>query len=184
MAVIKSGDSTDQLHIDVVSNAARTTLYNPDGTLATFPAGLTNAELRATAVLTSVTNFPATQDVDIVAADLVVSAVGAISTSVVATLPAVPGAFHYITMIELTKMNGAAVTAAGTIQTVATTNLNGLSWTYGNGEGGVTIGASSSRIFVPAKPIKSATAGVATTITTPLITGVVWRINVVYQATP
>lgn len=33
MAVIKSGESTDQLIIDPLSKAARVTLYNPDGSL-------------------------------------------------------------------------------------------------------------------------------------------------------
>lgn len=33
MAVIKSGESTDQLTIDALSKAARVTLYNPDGSL-------------------------------------------------------------------------------------------------------------------------------------------------------
>lgn len=33
MAVIKSGDSTDQLSVDGTSKAARVTLYNPDGSL-------------------------------------------------------------------------------------------------------------------------------------------------------
>lgn len=33
MAVIKSGDSSDQLKIDSTSKAARVTLYNPDGSL-------------------------------------------------------------------------------------------------------------------------------------------------------
>lgn len=33
MAIIKSGSSVNQLDIDAVSNAARVTLYNPDGSL-------------------------------------------------------------------------------------------------------------------------------------------------------
>lgn len=45
MAVIKSGQSSDQLTIEPISKAARVTLYNPDGSIAplvsiTIPAAV------------------------------------------------------------------------------------------------------------------------------------------------
>src|ERR1043166_6936696 len=57
MAVIKSGDSTDQLSVDPISKAARVTLYDSSGSeLSALPVtgGLTDSQLRASPVPVSI----------------------------------------------------------------------------------------------------------------------------------
>jgi hypothetical protein len=111
-----------------------------------------------------------------------VSANAAVSLGVTCTLPAVAGMFHYITLIEITKMNGLAITASGTPAFISSTNLPGpLAWTIGNGEGGVTIGASSRIVHMPSMPLKSSVANTTTTIVCPATTGIIWRVTVWYQ---
>jgi hypothetical protein len=82
------------------------------------PGGLTNTQLRASAVpVTSADNSP-----------LAVTATGAANAAVTLTIPAAgSGLFHYIDRIEIYRV--ATLALAGTAAlTVTTTNLPGSLW--------------------------------------------------------
>jgi hypothetical protein len=146
-------------------------------------AGVNVAVVDATGdIQVDVNNFPATQAVAEVAADLAVTATGAAAASVTLTLPAVAGDFHYITMIEIVKYAAAAITGAATPVVVTSTDLPGaMAWTFDTAQ---AIGTSVSRVYVPAKPLKSSVANTPTTIVCPATTSVIWRINVWYSVAP
>lgn len=119
-------------------------------------------------------------------ASLAVSTLSVAATAVTATLPLVAGQFHYITSIEIIRVNATitAVAAAASLLTISTTNLPGsLAWSIGN-----AIGAGSYDVPVrltPNCPIKSSVVGTATTIVAPVGgAGVQFRINVYYYAAP
>lgn len=134
------------------------------------PGGLTNTQLRASAVpVTSVDNSP-----------LAITATAAANTGVTLTIPAAPGLFHYIDRIEISRV--ATLALAGTaLLTVTTTNLPGsLAWSFGNAVGaGATSNDYSASFSVP---LKSSVANTDTTIVTPAPgANVVWRTNVFYH---
>ena len=92
------------------------------------------------------------------------------------------GFFHYITRIEITRINGTATGVAGSAAlSITTTNLTGSpAWTTGN-----VLGAGDSKTDIIAEfsgnPLKSTTANTATTIVLPAAgLGVQYRINVSY----
>ena len=92
------------------------------------------------------------------------------------------GLFHYITRIEITRINSTATAVTGTTAlSITTTNLTGsLAWTTGN-----AIAAGDSKADVIAEysgnPLKSTTANTATTFVLPAGgAGVQYRINVSY----
>ena len=116
-----------------------------------------------------------------VADDLIVTAVGATGVAVTATLPAVASQFHYIDSIEITLYSTAARTGVATPITCTTTNLNGSpAYTWATA---AVIGAADTRQLHNAnRPIKSSVVNTATTIVCPVVTGGIWRINVVYSA--
>ena len=92
------------------------------------------------------------------------------------------GLFHYITRIEIVRVNstGTAVTGSA-ILSITTTNLGGSpAWTIGNA---LAAGDNRTDVLVQAfgNPIKSSSANTATTIVLPAGgTGVQYRINVSY----
>ncbi len=119
------------------------------------------------------------------AAALWVTAVGAVNTSVTATLPA-PGAglFHYITSIRVTKLYALVGVASGTGVTITTTNLpGGPAWTTEQAAG--ALGTAVKVVDeVCGLPIKSAAANAATTIVCPAQAQTIWRVNVTYYTGP
>ena len=132
--------------------------------------------------VTSPVSIAATVPVQEVAAALGVTAVGASGAAVTLTLPAVAAQFHYITFIEIVKYAAAALTGAATPVTVTTTNLPGTpAFTFTTAG---AIGTSERDIYNPNKAIKSAVVNTATTIVCPATTGVIWRVNVWYVASP
>lgn len=115
--------------------------------------------------------------------NLAVTATAAANTSATATLPAVPGKYHYITGIVL--MRAATAALAGTATLVHTsTNLPGSpAWTVGNAM--VAGGTQLDLNFRPGTPLRSSAAGVATTITMPAAgAAVLNRIVVTYYTAP
>lgn len=115
------------------------------------------------------------------AATLMVTATGAASAAVTATLPAVTGLRHYIDRISVVRSATAALTAAATPVVVTTTNLPGTpALTFGSDAGG--IGIDQERVFeFGGAGIAASATGTATTIVAPVWTGVIWRINVSYR---
>ena len=92
------------------------------------------------------------------------------------------GLFHYITRVEITRVNGTATAVTGTAAlSITTTNLTGSpAWTTGN-----AIAAGDSKLDVilglSGNPLKSTTANTATTFVLPAAgAGVQYRINVSY----
>lgn len=115
------------------------------------------------------------------AATLMVTATGAVSTAVTATLPAVAGLRHYIDRISVVRSATAALTAAATPVVVTTTNLPGTpALTFGSDAGG--IGIDREQVFdFGGAGIAASAVNTATTIVAPIWTGVIWRINVSYR---
>ena len=111
--------------------------------------------------------------------NLCVTATGAAGAAVTATLPAVAGMFHYISCIRIDKFASALLTAAATPIVTTTTNLNGAR------QYSVDASAQAQGTIVTIKdneipPIKSSTAGAATTFVCPVTTGVIWRVTIDY----
>jgi hypothetical protein len=113
---------------------------------------------------------------------LVVSATAAVSTGVTATLAAVAGQFHYITLITISQISSTTAGAAGAPLTVTTTNLPGtLTWTRPT----LVAGGDVKELVLPfASPLKSSVVNTATTIVAPVHTNIIWRINVHYYTAP
>ena len=153
MAIIKSGDSTDQLTIDPISKAARVSLYTADG-LPVNP-------------------------ISTLCSDLGITAVGVSGASVTATLPAVALNFHFITFLQIQLYNVANRSGTATPITVTTTNLPGNPAFLFNTQG--AGGEIQEKIFQPAQYIRSTVDNTVTTIVCPVVTNVIWRINVWYK---
>lgn len=115
------------------------------------------------------------------AATLMVTATGAVSAAVTATLPAVAGLRHYIDRISILRSATAALTAAATPVVVTTTNIPGLPGvTFGSDAGGIGLDVERVLEFGGAG-IAGSALNTATTIVAPVWTGVIWRINVAYR---
>lgn len=115
------------------------------------------------------------------AATLMVTATGAASAAVTATLPAVAGLRHYIGGIQITRSATAALTAAAAPVVVTTTNIPGLpAFTFGADSGGAGVDKVLMYDF-GATGIAASAVNTATTIVCPVYTGVIWRINVSYR---
>jgi hypothetical protein len=113
-------------------------------------------------------------------ADLAVTATSAAGAAATATLPAAPGFYHYITNIEITRYATAGLTAAATPNIITTTNLPGsLAWWASSAGAFGTITDRLQETYGNA-PLRSSAVNTATTIVTPAITAVMWRINVHY----
>lgn len=120
------------------------------------------------------------------ASPLVGTAISGANAAVTLTLAA-PGAglFHYITSIEITRVNPTTTAIAAAASTLAftSTNLNGLAWTSGN----LLAAGSNDRVIACAFawPIRSQVANTASTIVAPAIgAGGLVRIQVTYYTAP
>ena len=153
MAIIKSGDSTDQLTVDPVSKAARVSLYTSDG-------------LPVNPILT-------------LCSDTGVTATGVSGAGVTATLPLVALQFHFITFIQIQLYNVANRSGTATPILVTTTNLPGNPVFLFNTQG--AGGEIQEKVFEPSQYIRSTLASTPTTIVCPAVTNVIWRINVWYK---
>jgi hypothetical protein len=112
----------------------------------------------------------------------IVTATGAVSSAVTATLPAPPaGLRHYINNVTIVRSATAALTASATPVVVTSTNLPGpIAWTFGADAGGIGVdkGVSSDFSLIG---LAASSSGVATTIVAPAYTGVIWRTIVSYR---
>jgi hypothetical protein len=130
------------------------------------------------AVNVSGVNAFVTNPVQVVSANLGVTATGAAAAAVTATLPAVAGQFHYITGIEIVAYTTVARTGSATVVLVTSTNLPGSNvWDF---QSAAAIGTSERQVTATNSPIKSAVVNTATTIVCPATTSVIWRVNVYY----
>ncbi len=111
------------------------------------------------------------------------TATGAAAAAVTLTLPLVAGQFHYITQLIITKYASAAVTGTATPILVTSTNLPGNPvWTFARAQ---AIGTTDIQgIQLPGSALRSASAGVNTTIACPATTSVLWRVTCFYYAAP
>lgn len=115
------------------------------------------------------------------AATLMVTATGAASAAVTATLPAVAGLRHYIDRVSVMRSATAALTAGATPVVVTTTNIPGTpALTFGSDAGGIGIDREQIMEFGGAG-IAASAVNTATTIVCPVYTGVIWRVNVSYR---
>lgn len=134
--------------------------------------GLTDAQLRASAVPVSVAALPST---------LVISTTAAVNTALTASLPAVAGQFHYITSIQITKLYAVVGVASGAGIIVTSTNLPGSpAFTT---EQLASAAGTATRVVdlnLTGNPLKSSVANTATTIVCPQQLQTIWRINVTY----
>lgn len=134
------------------------------------PGGLTNTQLRASAVpTTSADNSP-----------LAITATGATNAAVTLTIPAAANLFHYIDRIEIYRVATAALAGTAAL-VVTTTNLPGsVAWSFGNAM--AAGGTSNDYSTTLATPLKSSTANTDTTIVMPAPgPNVLWRANVFYH---
>ena len=112
---------------------------------------------------------------------LFVTATGAASATVTATLPAVAGLRHYLDEVTVTRSATAALTASATPVLVTTTNLPGTpALTFGSDVAGIGV---DKVVNLPTGTggLAATALGTATTIVCPVYTGVIWRINVAYH---
>jgi hypothetical protein len=115
------------------------------------------------------------------AATLMVTATGAASAAVTATLPAVAGLRHYIDTILVSRNSSAALTAGAAPVVVTTTNLPGLpALSFGADAAAQGVDKLLELDFGGAG-ISALLAGTATTVVCPVLTGAIWRVNVVYR---
>mgnify|MGYP000293584473 CR=1 FL=1 len=115
------------------------------------------------------------------AATLMITATGAVSAAVTATLPAVAGLRHYIDRISVVRSATAALTAAATPVLATTTNMPGSpALTFGSDAAGIGLDKELVLDFGGAG-LATTTINTATTVVCPAYTGVIWRINVAYR---
>lgn len=113
------------------------------------------------------------------ASNLAVNGVTAAAAGVTISLPAAgAGLFHYIDAIELTLFSSAARTGSATPVTVTSTNLNSFGQTFTSA---AAIGTTDRYALSSDRPVKSQVANTATTIVLPVVTGALWRYNVIYS---
>lgn len=135
---------------------------------------LTDAQLRATAV-------PVSLSVE-KASTLHVTATAAVNTACTLTLPAAgSGLFHYITMIQVTKLYNVVGVAAGAGVIVTTTNMPGNP-AFTTEQLASPAGTATKVVDISygGNPIKSSVANTATTIVCPQQLQTIWRVNVSY----
>ena len=114
-------------------------------------------------------------------ATLCVTATGAASAAVTATIPSVAGLRHVIDFIQVTRSATAALTASATPVLVTTTGLPGNPvLTFGSDVAGIGIDKEVKLDF-GSSGIAATALGTNTTVVCPVYTGVIWRINVAYR---
>lgn len=112
------------------------------------------------------------------ASPLFVTATGAAGAAVTATLPASVGLRHRITRIDILRSASAALTAGAAPVLTTSANLPGA---YSLSFGSDAAPQGSDRWFncdLSGAPIVANAANTASSITCPVTTGVIWRINV------
>jgi len=110
---------------------------------------------------------------------LAVSTVGVSGAALTATLPAVAGQFHIITLIEVVLYAANNKSGVATPLTVTTTNLPGsLSWVFPTS---LQTGLTAEKRYTPTIPLKSSVANTATTIVCPATANGLWQVNVLYR---
>lgn len=115
------------------------------------------------------------------AATIMVTATGAASAAVTATLAAVAGLRHYIDRVSVVRSATAALTAAAVPVVVSSTNIPGLpGLTFGSDVAGIGVDKEAVLDFGGAGMAATA-INTATTFVAPAYTGVIWRINVSYR---
>jgi len=98
-------------------------------------------------------------------ADKAVSLLTTANTAGTLTIPAVANYRHYITHIEVTRINGGATSTAPTgVVNITTTNLNGIAFSMANA---LASGDTKEVVRDYATPLVSQTKAVATTIVCP-----------------
>lgn len=106
------------------------------------------------------------------------AATGAAATLTIASAGA--GLFHYITRLVIERHTSAALTAAATPIIITTTNING-SLAFSIPADAATQGSVYREVIeIGEHALKTTTAGTATTIVAPAVTGVIWRITAYY----
>jgi hypothetical protein len=156
------GLTDTQLRAQAVAVSGTVAVSNPTA------QGLTDTQLRASPV----TVLP-------IASNFAACAVGTAAQSLTITLPAAgAGLFHHIDAIELTLFSTAARTGSATPVTVSSANLGGYGLTFASA---AVIGSVERYALSSDRPVRSAVANTATTITLPAVTGALWRYNVIYS---
>lgn len=170
--------------------------------VSNFPSGLTDTQLRATAVPVSGTFWPATQpvsaislplptgaatDASVVAltkpSTLCVTATAAVNTALTLTLPAVAAQFHYITNIQISKLYSVIGVASGSGVVITTTNIPGsLAFTTEQLASAAGTVAKVVDMNFGGNPLKSSVVNTATTFVCPQQLQTIWRITVTYYA--
>lgn len=188
-----SGPVTDaQLRASPVPVAGPLTDAQVRATPLPVSGPLTDAQLRAGAVPVSLASIPlpggAASEATLAAllakllgpATLAATATGVAAAALTLTLPAVPGQFHRLALLEVVMYATAARTGAAAPVVVTTTNLPGnLAFTL---ETAQAIGTRVVERIAPAVPLRAAAAGVATTVVCPAVAGVLWRASAWYDA--
>jgi hypothetical protein len=88
------------------------------------------------------------------------------------------GTYHRFSSIEITKYFTAANAASATPISVTTTNLNGLTFKFGQPLG--TIGTAETRIYTFTPRLNSLSPATNTSITCPATVGIIWNLNVIW----
>lgn len=179
--------ASDQSVIPVSDNAGTLTVDAPVGTpvfarLSDGAAALIGQKAMAASLPVAIASdqgvLPAVAEQR--AATLFVTGTAAVNTGVTVTLPAVAGAFHYITSIQVVKLYSVIGVAAGAGVLITTTNLpGGPVWTT---EQLASPAGTAVKVvdYQPTTPLKSSVVNTATTIVCPVQLQTIWRVNVSY----
>lgn len=112
---------------------------------------------------------------------LLVTATGAASAAVTATIPSVAGLRHVIDFIQVTRSATTALATSATPVLVTTTGLPGNPvLTFGSDAGGIGVDKEVKLDF-GSSGIAATALGTNTTVVCPVYTGVIWRISVAYR---
>lgn len=112
---------------------------------------------------------------------LLVTGTAAVNTGVTVTLPAVAGAFHYITSIQIQKLYAVVGVAAAAGVIITTTNLpGGPAFTTEQLASVAGTVATVVNLSFAGNPLKSSVVNTATTIVCPAQLQTIWRVNVTY----
>jgi hypothetical protein len=105
-----------------------------------------------------------------------------VGAGITLTLPAVAGQYHFIREIEFQLFATANRTAAATPVVINTTNLNNQ--VYWADTAATAKGEFAATHEESGHWIRSATAGVATTIVFPAVTDCIWNVYAQYVTKP
>jgi hypothetical protein len=164
--------------VNTITTTAQTVLVGVTGfrqfrvRVSAFTSGAMIVALRASMANYAIIGVP-------LPTPLHVTATGLVNAAVTATIPSAgAGLFHYITRIHVKLFFATAGLAGATPKLVTTTNLPGtrvLSFPTAG-----AVGTIAEEEISNAQPIKSTTAGTATTIVCPAATDAIWRVSVDY----